>query len=180
VADETARRLLAAALVAAAFACDRAEPPPAASAPPPAEVRAPISVPVELAEKRFHLELAADPATRYRGLSGRAHIPGNSGMLFAFPESAPQNFVMRDCLVPIDIAYLDDAGRVLAVHTMTLEPPQREGEPRLAYEQRLPRYPSGAPARFAIEVGGGVLAELGLAAGDVVGFDRAAALARSR
>ena len=63
---------------------------------------------------------------------------------------------------------------------MTLEPPQRAGESRRAYEARLPRYPSGAPARFAIEVGGGVLAELGVAPGDVVAFDREAALARSR
>jgi len=139
----------------------------------------PISVPVELGGERFHLELAADPERRYRGLGGREHLPEGSGMLFAFPEEAPRAFVMRHCRIPLDVAFLDAEGRVVAVHSMEVEPPQQPGEGPGAYEARLPRYPSGGPARFAIEVRGGRLAGLGIGRGDRAVFDRAAVLERT-
>jgi hypothetical protein len=133
-----------------------------------------------IAGERFQLELAADPATRFRGLSGRSRIAPNGGMLFAFRPAQPLAFLMRDCPIPIDIAFLDGAGRVLAVHAMRVEPPRAPGESGGEYEARLPLYESGVAAQFAIEVAGGRLAELGLAPGDRVEFDRAAILARTR
>jgi len=159
-----------------------ASTPAGAPAPPPARraQAGPISVPVELGGERFHLELAADPRSRYRGLGGREHLPEGSGMLFAFPEAAPRAFVMRRCLIPLDVAFLDSEGRVVAVHRMQVEPPPRPGESPAAYEARLPRYPSRAPARFAVEVRGGRLAALGVAPGDRVAFDREAVLERTR
>jgi len=170
--------------------CERGAAPAggetSASAPTPAQGRAAgseagaTSVPVELGGERFHLELAADPNRRHRGLGGREHLPEGSGMLFAFADSAPRAFVMRDCRIPLDVAFLDGAGRVVAVHSMEVEPPQRPGESPGAYEARLPRYPSGAPVRFAIEVRGGRLAALGVAPGDRVAFDREAVLARTQ
>jgi hypothetical protein len=155
-----------------------AEPP--REEPAAREAPAPESVPVVLAGERFHLELAADRASRHQGLSHRTHIPESSGMLFAFPEVGPLVFVMRHCVVPIDVAFLDDAGRVVALHAMAVEPPQRGDETPFAYESRLRRYASGAPARFALELAGGTLARLGLRVGDAAEFDRAAVLRRAR
>lgn len=137
-------------------------------------------MPVTIAGQEFRLELAADPYTRHRGLSGRREIPRDGGMLFAFRRPEPLEFVMRDCPIPIDIAFLDAGGRVLAVHAMRVEPPRAAGEGALAYEDRLTRYASGVPAQFAIETAGGRLAELGLAPGARVEFDRAAVLTRTR
>lgn len=126
---------------------------------------------VALGGETFQLELALDPATRQRGLSGRPSIPRNGGMLFALPSPRPLAMVMRDCPAPIDVAFLDAEGRVVAVHQMHPEPPRAPGEPRFVYEARLPTYESVAPVQFAIETAGGRLAEVGLGVGDQVALD---------
>ena len=138
------------------------------------------SVWLALGGETFTLELAADPVSRYRGLSGRSRIGRNGGMLFVYPDAAPRGMVMRDCPVPIDVAFLDASGRIVALSEMAPELPRAAGESRAAYERRLPIYRSGAPARFAIEVAGGRLAGLGVALGDeiVLDTDALAALAR--
>lgn len=121
--------------------------------------------------ERFRLEVAADPQTMYRGLGGRSVIPRNGGMLFAYPAPGPLAFVMRDCPVPIDVAFLDAAGRVLNVHTMQPEPPRRPDESAAAYERRLPGYPSAGSAQYAIELAGGRFAELGVGPGDRIALE---------
>ena len=138
------------------------------------------SVWLALGGETFTLELAADPVSRYRGLSGRSRIGRNGGMLFVYPDAAPRGMVMRDCPLPIDVAFLDASGRIVALSEMAPELPRAAGESRAAYERRLPIYRSGAPARFAIEVAGGRLAGLGVALGDeiVLDTDALAALAR--
>lgn len=124
-----------------------------------------------LGGETFTLELAADPRTRLRGLSGRKEIPRHGGMLFVLPRPERFAMVMRDCPVPIDVAFLDGQGRVVAMHEMVPEPPRREDETSLQYERRLPSYPSGEPVLFAIEVSGGRLKQVGLALGDRVAVD---------
>src|ERR1041385_5543414 len=66
---------------------------------------------VNLDGKKFHLELALDDTTRFKGLSDRTDIPADGGMLFVFPRPVTTAFVMRDCPVPIDIIFLDGSGR---------------------------------------------------------------------
>jgi len=180
VALRTTRSLALALLIALGAGCDEAqEPKPAPAAVRPAQ-EGPLSVSVGLAGERWHLELVANAPSRHLGMGHRKRIPKGTGMLFSFLRAEPLAFVMRDCLVPIDIAYLDPQGRVVAIHTMAVEPPRRRGESLIDYEERLPGYTSDAPAQFAIEVAGGSFAALGLAVGDVVEFDRAAVLKRTR
>ena len=161
------------ALLTAACA-DSEAPRRNAGAPAPARAW------VEMAGERFALELALDPATRHQGLSGRSAIPRDGGMLFVFPSSHPLMMVMRDCPAPLDVAFLDESGAVLAVHAMGVEPPRRPGESPFAYEARLPPYGSGIPARFAIETAGGRLAEIGLRSGHRVVLDARSLVARAR
>jgi uncharacterized membrane protein (UPF0127 family) len=131
------------------------------------------TAPVTIKGERFVMELALTDAARIRGLSGRASIDPEGGMLFVFPTSQRREFVMRDCPAPIDIAFLDASGRVVAVHQMTPEPPQAPDESAMQYEIRLKRYPSRFPAQFAVETAGGRLAELGVKEGDLIEFDAA-------
>jgi uncharacterized membrane protein (UPF0127 family) len=135
---------------------------------------------VSLGGETFQLELALDPLTRQRGLSGRESLPRGGGMLFVLPSPRPFGMVMRDCPAPIDVAFLDAQGRVVAIHEMRPEPPRQRGEPRALYEARLPVYPSGQPVQLAIETAGGRLAEVGLAVGDSVALDVPALVARAR
>ncbi|MCA9300530.1 MAG: DUF192 domain-containing protein [Phycisphaerales bacterium] len=125
-------------------------------------------VKAEIGGKHFFLEPALDDATRQKGLGGREVIDEDGGMLFAFPRSRLLQFVMRDCIIDIDIMYVDSQGVVTATHTMTVEEPRREGESELDYETRLKRYSSRYDAQFVIELRAGMIDELGVEVGDKV------------
>ena len=166
------RIALIAAVAAAGAACTDPDPPP----PPPA----PETAWVEIAGQLFELELALDGAARFRGLSDRPHIPDNGGMLFVYPRPRPLALVMRRCPVPIDAAFVDEEGRVVAIRVMEVEPPRAPGESVVAYEARLPIYASGVPAQFVVETAGGRLGELGLAVGAALVFDTESLSQRAR
>jgi hypothetical protein len=119
----------------------------------------------------FHLEIAANDSVRYKGLGGRDFIAEDGGMIFVMPRPTVMNFIMRDCPIPIDIAYLDAAGRVLTIHEMQPEEPRRDGETDLAYDGRLKQYSSRFPAQFAVELAGGRMKEIGLDEGDKLEFN---------
>jgi uncharacterized membrane protein (UPF0127 family) len=161
-------------LTALALACTQSEEPPEAAS------EIPEAIWVELAGEPFELELALDGPTRFKGLSGRSSIEPNGGMLFANTVERPQAMVMRDCPIPIDVAFLDFSGEVVAIHEMRPELPRRPGESPRDYESRLRIYSSGVPAGFAIEVAGGRLDEIGLEVGDRAVFDIARTLDLAR
>ena len=116
---------------------------------------------VKLGGSTFGLELALDDQTRIQGLSDRAQIADVGGMLFVFPNPKLLAFVMRRCLVPIDLLILDPGGRVIAMHRMQVEPydtPERD----------LRRYGCEWPAQFAIELKGGTIDRIGIQPGHTV------------
>ncbi len=116
---------------------------------------------VKLGARTFTLELALDDATRIQGLSDRKEIAADGGMLFVFPRPRVLVFVMRRCLVPIDIIFLSPTGRIVRMHEMQVEPYERTDE-------QLKPYPSEWPAQFAIELRGGTIRGLGLQPGQAV------------
>ena len=118
---------------------------------------------IEVGGETFAFEIAADDASRTRGLGGRTSLAPNEGMLFIFPDAQMRSFWMYDCLIPIDIAYLDPLGTVTAVYTMPFESPRGENETEAAYTARLPRYPSRFPAQFVLEFPAGTIERIGLA-----------------
>lgn len=129
---------------------------------------------IEIAGERFEVELAATNASRLRGLGGRERLPASTGMLFVHDDDQPRGYWMKDCVVAMDIAFLDRQGRIVAMHRMTPEPPRRDAEALADYHARLKRYPSRRPARYAIEVPLGDLERLGLRVGQDLPLPRAA------
>jgi len=115
----------------------------------------PIVGEVTICGRTWRVEVVETRRDRYVGLSGRAEVPAGTGMLFVYPQAYPQEYSMRGCLVPLDIAFLSPSLEVLAVHTMEVEP-DRAGRKQ---------YLSGAPAQYVLEVGGGELARAGVAVG---------------
>ena len=101
---------------------------------------------------KLTLQVANDPAERETGLMHVAEMPADHGMIFVFPRPGRLGFWMKDTLIPLDIVYLDAAGRVLNVERM--EP----GDETLV--------PSAGRAQWAIELNAGRAAELKIAPGD--------------
>ena len=99
-----------------------------------------------VAGEAFEVEVAVDPMDRMRGLSGRTAIPRNGGMLFVLPRPEPMSMVMRDCPIPIDVAFIDAMGRVVAIHEMTPEPPREPVNPRFATSGGCANIPAGSPS----------------------------------
>jgi uncharacterized membrane protein (UPF0127 family) len=132
---------------------------------------APGLEPIVIKGQTFHLEVAAEPAARARGLMERQELKPDGGMLFIFPEPAPQAYWMGNCRIDIDIIFLDGRGRVTAAHRMKAEAPRRPEESEAQYDARMPRYPSGYPAQFAIELPAGSIDRLGLRVDDRIDLD---------
>ena len=138
------------------------------------------TTPVVVHGVELTVEIARTPEEQMRGLGGRTWIDPQGGMLFPFGRPHETSFVMRDCPVPIDVAFLDARGHVVVMHEMTPDPPRRAGESDWAYESRLREYSSGGPVWFALETAGGRLRELGVKVGDAVAFDHQAVAPATR
>jgi len=117
---------------------------------------------VTIKDRTFRLEVAATEEAIARGLGGRESVPADGGMLFIFPEPTVRRFWMFECLIDIDIIFLDAGGRITAMHEMKAEPLQGEDESEADYRARLQSYSSGTRAQFAIEMKAGTLDQLDL------------------
>lgn len=124
------------------------------------------SAAVDIQGHRFTLQIADDDRSRATGLMGVMRIEPDGGMLFVFPDEAVRWFWMGYCLIDIDLVFLDDRGRVTALHRMKAEPPRGADESDPAYRARLPEYSSHAPARYALELAPGTIDLLGIETGD--------------
>lgn len=108
---------------------------------------------LSVAGRDVRVELAVDTPTRNRGLMHRTRMDEDAGMLFVFPDSAPRTFWMRNTLLPLDIIFLDEQGRVINV---VEAPPMVE----------RPGFHSTRAARYVLELNQGWCKRHGLAAGD--------------
>jgi len=103
--------------------------------------------------QRFTVEVAASPQQQERGLMYRRSIAPDHGMIF--PYNPPQHvaFWMRNTLIPLDIIYIREDGRIARIVTAKAldETPLRSGEPIVA----------------VLEIAGGRAAQLGIRQGDV-------------
>ena len=106
---------------------------------------------VSIKGETYTLELALNIQSRVQGMMYRTSIIHGEGMLFVFPDATERSFWMKNCLIPLDLLFLDSRGTVTAVHEMPIEPPMTAQESEFAYENRLEHYWSHGPARFAIE-----------------------------
>lgn len=148
-----AAALFAASLVACVMRTAAREPagPALVVLPKDAVVPARPGVPVVRAE------VAAEPLRRSVGLGGRASLGEDEGMLFVYPRDEPRTFWMKDCLIPLDIAFLDRAGYVLNVATLPPGAGLADADVR--------RASSSGPARFVLETNAGWFARAGVRAG---------------
>lgn len=123
-------------------------------APGPAGAQPQPSLPKVQLQAGIHLiraEVAADERSRARGLMFRESLGPSEGMLFVFEAPGRQCFWMRNTLIPLSIAFIDDDGRIVNVEDMQ---PRTEDS-----------HCSAKPVRFALEMEQGWFRKRGLAGG---------------
>lgn len=100
---------------------------------------------------RIEAELAATERQREIGLMHRRSMPPHAGMLFVFERPQAYCFWMKNTLIPLSIAFLDDAGRIVNIARMQ---PQSEQS-----------HCASQPVRYALEMNQGWFAEKGVRPG---------------
>lgn len=132
----------------------------AALAVPAARAACPMPLPslaVSVAGHHLDAELAATEAARQCGLSRRASLAAERGMLFVFDAPVRVAFWMKDTTLPLSIAFIDQDGRILALADMAPLDSRHHHSP-------------GRPYRYALETNLGWFARHGIRVGDHVRF----------
>lgn len=103
-------------------------------------------------------EVADTEPARSQGLMNRQSLERDRGMLFVFDRPGPYAFWMKNTLIPLDMLWLDDAGRIVSLAAAV--PPCRSDP--------CPTYPPQADARYVLEVPSGFAKEHRVAVGQRV------------
>lgn len=103
---------------------------------------------------RIEAEVAATPESRQVGMMLRTIMPPQRGMLFVFAEVSKHCMWMRNTLVPLWVAFLDEGGKIINVEDMQ---PRTEDN-----------HCAVQPARYALEMNLGWFKNRGLGAGATI------------
>jgi uncharacterized membrane protein (UPF0127 family) len=147
--------LLAAAVTASCNAAPGAGAPAAAPTQAPAPSGPRITMPSGAV---YRLELALTPEDQAQGLMYRESLPPRAGMLFVFDQPAPHHFWMKNTMIPLDMIWMDEAGKVTFVSADT---PPCKADP-------CPTYGPDGPAKQVLEIPGGKAKEEKVEVGSVL------------
>jgi uncharacterized protein len=101
----------------------------------------PASFPVTRLTAGMHVikaEVAANDPQRQQGLMFREKMAGNDGMVFVFDQPATQCMWMKNTLLPLSVAFIDDQGKIVNIEDM---------QPK-----SLDSHCSAKPVRYALEM----------------------------
>ncbi len=133
----------------------------------------PLRVYTEDGDYAFRVEVARTLPERSRGLMERERLDEDAGMLFLYrePQSGRNGFWMYRTRIPLDIAFIDAAGRIAALHTMQPCDAEQAGD--------CPVTRPLTPYAAALEVNAGTFERLGIQEGDCVSWPGNEAFCRS-
>jgi uncharacterized membrane protein (UPF0127 family) len=115
---------------------------------------------IKVGTQSVHAEVAATDTDRERGLMFRQKLGKNDGMLFVFSTVAYHAMWMKNTLIPLSVAFMDESGKIVSIHEML---PQTEDNHQAA-----------APARYALEMNAGWFTSNKIKVGDTIrGLEKA-------
>ena len=86
-------------------------------------------------------EVVSEPGTRAQGLMHRKSLAPNAGMLFIFDEASVHCMWMKNTLIPLSVAFIDERGTIVNIADME---PHSEAS-----------HCAARPARYALEMNRG-------------------------
>lgn len=114
----------------------------------------PKTVDLSIGMYRIQAELAATQAARELGLMNRKSMPQQAGMLFVFEQPQAYCFWMKNTLLPLSIAFIDETGQIVNLADMQ---PMNETS-----------HCAAKPIRYALEMNQGWFEAKGIKAGATV------------
>ena len=100
---------------------------------------------------RIDAQVASTPQARQTGLMHRKEMPQHEGMIFVFEQPAVQCFWMKNTLIPLTAAFVEDDGTI--VNLVDMKP------------QTLDSHCSAKPVRYVLEMNKGWFAQKGVKPG---------------
>lgn len=107
--------------------------------------------------QKIDIEIADTPDTRTQGLMWRRSMEEKQGMLFLMEENEPQSFWMLNTYISLDIIYADENKKIVSIQANTKP-------------QSTDPVPSGAAAKYVVEVNAGFCKKFGLKVGDRIAW----------
>jgi uncharacterized protein len=101
------------------------------------------------------VRVADDADERRRGLMGVTRLDDDEGMAFVFEAPVQSGFWMKDTLIPLSIAFVDEGGRIVTIREM-----------RPCGADPCPRYEAAEPYVLAVEANRGWFERSGVEVGD--------------
>jgi uncharacterized protein len=86
-------------------------------------------------------EVASIPSDRAQGLMFRGKMTDNEGMLFVYPQPHVTGMWMKNTLIPLSVAFIDEKGVIINVEEMKPE--------------TLDAHMAKAPAKYSLEMNAG-------------------------
>jgi uncharacterized membrane protein (UPF0127 family) len=114
-----------------------------------------------IGDVKIHVDISARYAERNRGLMWRMRLSDNEGMLFAYPKPGDRSFWMRNCFIPLSMAYIRPDGTIAQLVDMDCykDPLNDSGS-----------WPSREPVQYVLEVNQGYFKAKGIKEGDKIVF----------
>lgn len=118
------------------------------------------AITLKVGNQTVRADVAHTEATRQTGLMFRQKMGKQEGMLFVFSDIGYHAMWMRNTLIPLSVAYMNERGAILSIHEMQ---PLSE----LSHQ-------SAGPARYALEMNAGWFSANKIKVGDTIkGLEKA-------
>ena len=108
----------------------------------------------------YKVEIADDKAERNEGLMYRESLDEDRGMIFIYEEEWRPGFYMKNCLIPLDMIFMDEDFKVVDYFVNV---PPCEAEP-------CPHYIPNNDSQYIVEVNAGQVGKMGLQRGDLAEY----------
>jgi hypothetical protein len=119
---------------------------------------------VAFKQTAFMAEVASTEPEKEKGLMYRQNLAKDRCMFFVYSEDGYHSIWMKNCLISLDVAWIDPEGRVVELEERVPPCSPMRGND-------CPTYGGRVPARHFIEFPVGTFRRIGLKKGDRLGWD---------